>query len=1010
VAGRPVVDLASLRDTVLSMSPSRAWEWVESAAVAAPGAPRRFLPGSSAVDRDAASYGRRLAAAAILIILTLAADGEPAAQILALSLPRVLLRRGTEIPGQIFALARDEPPMPSGLAGDCADPPPDPDPVRSWCVRLARAQEEGNVRRIFELALDGPETASLSLAEASPALDKLFPHKLAGEIPDGGEAAEWSSAAAAHIAAAPSPAVSARDVLVWARTHRLKAADAGGWCGQVLVDLHATEPTIVDALARFWSLPPDRIPDARARAFAFRHNNGTLLPRPGKDPRPISAPNVPRKVLSACDARRAREASGAYCEARGQVGLSHGGALLAYSIFPRLVVALGGTTCSADNSMSFQSFTRQGLLDGARAFLRSPEAALHSPESAAAFARLMDVCVFDSERLRLPRTSTSFARLHTSRTSHALAQGCSSSPTAEAVTLASAPPPQPFPLALRKAAHDDSQASGLPGCPLEAFAPPPSWGGAVYNTAKCVAVGSASAALVARGYASTAAPYSSVFGAPVGDADGWVCDVWAPKFRRVLSNLRTASAVDTEAAISAAHALRGPGGFAAHWLRTTPVPPGSAAEATLAAIDLEWVMLWLSFGTNGSAATTASLQADDVIACWDRVFGSGGACLGHASACWSSANCFAAGRRAAWPTISRWAVEMGADWRTFARSLGAPAEALGVSATTNSVGALFAAEAARTLDAYCAATRAAADRIHTRPASAVLGRGAQSSPQSRAARHPNLWIHALGGSLCPLVPSGGGFSPDGLRDRAGLAVAFIFGLPIWDALRTPRPTSCAHCLAPATADSPASSLPSVSLPAEPSPRALAPHGARSVLDNHGHHIAVCDRSGVLAGCKYRHDAIARDQAVVSNASGMGGQYHDGPIFRFGRKQRPADFLQKHPRYPRGEAVDITVGLAEVNCAAQREADKVKKFACQLSIHPELGFRPFGASTDGDIGPCANSLVVDWSRLLGRRRTDLRLPVASPHSVIVTAVARAFARAMIFQAVQWTLAPLLRGRP
>jgi hypothetical protein len=98
----------------------------------------------------------------------------------------------------------------------------------------------------------------------------------------------------------------------------------------------------------------------------------------------------------------------------------------------------------------------------------------------------------------------------------------------------------------------------------------------------------------------------------------------------------------------------------------------------------------------------------------------------------------------------------------------------------------------------------------------------------------------------------------------------------------------------------------------------------------------------LAGAKQRHDKTVRRLAELSKECGRKGRYHDGPIFRFGPKQRPADVLQNAPnaaRYPGGQCLDFTSGLETVRSAADREKEKVRKFADQLSLHPVRLPRP-----------------------------------------------------------------------
>jgi hypothetical protein len=102
----------------------------------------------------------------------------------------------------------------------------------------------------------------------------------------------------------------------------------------------------------------------------------------------------------------------------------------------------------------------------------------------------------------------------------------------------------------------------------------------------------------------------------------------------------------------------------------------------------------------------------------------------------------------------------------------------------------------------------------------------------------------------------------------------------------------------------------------------------------------------------------------------------------------------------GTCHDLTFGLRSAMRADAREADKRRKYAAQMALHPHLRFSPFAADTAGEIGPAAWATMCHWARsraLLSARR---RLPAAADRSAIVALVARAFARAFTLQVNSW----------
>jgi len=972
---------AALQAAIDRLTAADAWEWVRACTDARPGPPRRYLPGGC--NRSGPPLARRVAVATAAVVLQAAVDGSPAAQVLSLYLPRVFFRRGVEIPAQVADFVAGRRPAPSTSA---RSPPDAAMRLRQWCLRLGRAQEAGDIRAAYRTLEAGPEDTAWPESSKDEWLARLFPHQPEGEVAD--EATQWRDAAGALTAAAPWPMLSARDVTQWARARRGKAADQGGWSGQVILDMCSSDlhSGIANLLARLWGAPPSAWRDAGARAVAFRSATGVLLRQVGKDkPRPIAAPSVPRRIASAVDARRARTLADAYCVARGQVGLSYGGPLAAYSMFPRLVVTLGGTTCSADNTSSFQTFTRRGLLTGLTAALRSAEAQAY-PEAAAALARLMTHYVMDGALLS--RTTTSLVCGRTA-TSHALAQGCSSSPTAEALVLATAPrPPQPAG-SIRRAAHDDSQASIVPGADIGGLAPPPAWGGAVYNTLKSVAVGPLAAEAVERGYAATAAAHASVFGAPVGDVASWAREVWLPRWLRTCANLRRAAAEAPDTAVLVAHLLRGPGTSASHWLRLAPCD--AATRQVLDDADAAWVELWLDLARHDAS----SLSGETVARCADRLFGIGPDCFGHLSAGDAADARYWAGAAQAWPTVAAWAAEMRSSAvtpDTMARAIGVPADVVAAAAAHDDpdrlVGIVTAWLRSRsTSEAAALYACRAARRERIAHGARGCGRGAYASATAVDNGQPNLLLAAL--RDCAWTPAGL-LSADGAG--APIVLARIFGLPVWPALGVAPPSQCRRCNASAyTCPCEAGALRRADAPTVP----RVPDGLRANLDPHGDHLTACLRGGPAAGAKWRHDNFARDLARVSSAVGRGGHYHDGPVFDFGRRRRPADIMEGG-----NLCIDFAIGARQVLPVAPREAAKTAKYADQLRVHPDLRFSPFAVDLDGEIGPVAATTVIGWSRALATTRHRAGVPMGDPTADVAAAVGRAFTRGLVAQAVAW----------
>lgn len=955
------VAIPVLAAIIAGWPPARAWEWVAAARAASAGPPRYHLPGG--FHPRAPVYTRRLASALAVAILRDAIDGNASSQIAALHFPLLFARRGEEISAQIAALQHDSPPSPR-------PPAPPREAAALWCRQISTAAASGQVRRVVDFLVAGPGDRAFPIATAPTWLDTLFPHP--GDALD--EIGRWSRAAAAHDACNAVDAVSARDVWLWARSHRRTTCDAGGWSASLVLHLGATEPEIPALLARFWSLAPHAIVDNAARSFAFRSAMGTLLQQEGKPkPRPIAAPAIPRRVASGTDARRARAVVQAYCEARGQLGASCGGALRAYSMFPRLAVLLGATTVSADSDSSYQRFEREALLFSASTLLASPAASSH-PASAAAFARLATRYVFDTPHM--PRTSTTFHRYASTRINHGLAQGCSASPSMEAIALATAPDhpasiARRFPGAISKGSHDDRQTTAMPGAPLAALARPAPWGGSLWNLTKCIAIGPRAAEAVAAGYAARAAPHCSVYGAPVGAVSQWVAEVWKPRWDKVVGGLRLAFSYHQEAAVAAAHLLGGPGSSASYWQGSAPATDNATA-AILARADDDWVRMWLGFAGHPGRTPSAQDRA--------RVFGLGPACLGHRSAGDGAKANYLAGAAAAWPFVARWAAEARCAWRDFARALDVvPADLVqSPAATPHSIGAHLQALSAAASGDWQTAREASHDLLMAsrRP-------GARCAPA--AIGRPNVLLRALSPSPCGDPLSSHLCGP-------AFVVARIFGLPVWPAMGISRPVACPRCNA---AWAPLAAGPRVPTGGRGgSGSTVSPVGVATCLDEDGDHARCCRRQRRGDGCIPLHNGVVRGLAAIARDAGRDAQYHGGPVFTWGRKSAPADWMERDPRFPVGLCCDFTLGAASIASAEAREAAKVAKYAPQLRAHPHLGFAPFAVTNDGEIGGGAEDLCRTWARSLSARQAAAGIPVGAPVEEIFIAVSRTIVREII----------------
>ena len=501
--------------------------------------------------------------------------------------------------------------------------------------------------------------------------------------------------------------------------------------------------------------------------------------------------------------------------------------------------------------------------------------------------------------------------------------------------------------------------------------------GGEYNQQKAVAVGSNAASLAAAGQTAAAVTHAAVFGRPIGDTVAWVRDVWMRRYEARLENIRLAFDSSPTAAICAAHALRGPGGLAAHWLRTTPTSPD--IRALLEVADTAWVRLWLLFA--------GATPDQDSVNIRSRIFSTGAACLGHLAAVDVADSIYDEGVACAWPVLARWT----RDASPHVTMINTIASALGISLLGAPDPATLVAPFSGWLVARASASAAALALRRSAAGRAVdmgSGPGARSgSAPSTATPRPNLLISAL-------APGAGPLAGPIAASAAGVKfiIARILGLPVWRALSLPAPSSCPRCNAAVEPHLTSGDRERDSHPTPVNTRCL---------DAYGEHILSCQRAGLRAGFKRRHDDFARALADLSLYCDRAGRYHDGPCFQFGSRQRPADFLQKYPGTGQDEAVDVTIGSRLVGSVDDREIQKIRKYALQLRLHPDLKFSPFAVDLSGDIGNSALSMVASWSRSLVSRWSADRLPAGNAYGEVLVAVSRALTRTLALQATAWT---------
>lgn len=934
-------DIELLRDKIGAIAPCDAWALARRAAEGGP--PRRFLPtaGNRRVNRQAS-----LVLAVLRLLLDAVSAGLAQAEPLLLFFPRLFLAKGTSPAEQLQTILKELQPAP--MDKKVADP------VQGWLLRLRASIEEPAQAKLAGLLERGPEAHM-----QDPAADLNHAALLQALFPPVQEGASESSEVSNMLDAVPDATgrvhLTAKIIRGWAACHRTSHGGMCGWTGSLLLALDAADrqqnpnTPILDLLAENWSRAPHEWLDARTVATALRTCDGWLIQRKGKDPRPIAAPQVIRRIRCAVDAKAARCIVTTYCEPKGQLGASGDAQQLCYTLVPQLVVHTGGTTVSADRSSSFQSFDRPALMAACKATVAQAVDAGKMHE-AAALTRLACDALFD--RPELPRTAVVFDSGTVQVSS--LPQGCTLSPLLEALTLAGAIQEARVPHgALVQGNHDDLQLSwyGHMACGLQL--PDTKSVGGSYNASKAVAVGmEAGEAVQQAGLAATAVTATTVWGRPVGDVHQWLTTVWMPKWATRIENIRRIARLDADLAIACAVKTGGPGAAARHWMRGTPplLLQDERVAQELHSIDRVWVGLLVELA--GGQATPSRIAK-----CHQLVFSDGG--MGQQSA-------VAVAKEAPHQAVERCihalinvAHERGFDPRPWGKLLC-------LSHLSNATNAILShTERARIQEE---ASDNAVKAVQARPASTATpnlfamalkdpGELGTAIHVSHVARAPRVLVYALARTL---------------------------RIPIWTAIggqhatQPPRNCACGAIL--------------ISSEHGPEVDWSQQHTRSCYLDEYGDHMASCIALPPSCGFLRRHNAMVTMCASIARSCAIKAVTHDLPIFdNNGRK--PADWMEEADN---GKEIccDLTIVGGSLEHAAQLKDDKYKK---DLEAHPSYALNVVAVRTNGEFHSGAAETLNRWSKQYILTQHSLGKPAGNSLTNVSAAFARAFTATMAYQA-------------
>lgn len=983
--------LERLRKFVDDLEVNDAWTLVEKALDAGP--TRRRLPGSG-LRRGGEVAGRYLAIAAVASLAAAAEAGDRSAELLLLFAPRLFMRKGERIEQQIADMVEGVI-RPQQLAPIT--------PERRWSAAAEAALDDGNLGKLAAIIERGPSSKRTNVSEE--ALRAFYPAQQ--KMNDEGR--RWKELRAR--VQTPRDGFTATDLRKWARKHPTSSGGSCGWTGALILHVCGADAMVGAQLARLWSRQPEHWHlDTAARA-ALRLTDGWPIPKENGGCRPIAAPQVMRRIGSAALMKRARPLTERYCRERWQFGLSGEAQTLTYSLIPLLTATAGGTVLVADRSQSFQTIGRDAVLEAVTDVI---EHALPSEQGAA--AALLDACLeFYSETDTLPKSTVEFDGMAGEIVIDGLPQGCSLSPTLEAIVLAW----HHRKTATRAdgvcgmTAHDDMVVVGQLGTASSDLRIPSCQQiGGSYNTAKSVAYGALRSQLVSEGKAASEREVGTIWGRPVGRLDLWYREVWLPKFRARCERIRHLAKVDAAVAIWSAHALKGPGSMAAHALRG--IPPamlegdrwgGIGVMAVLGEADTEWVHLIMDLaGVPQAGRDAAQMQRLRM-----AVFGSA---LGHVSAAEVAKGTAAAGLVTAFPFLMATANAHGLDVSKWAVLMGLPQLRAfkGVSVPADEIVRMQ-------------------DELRERAKTLELHRGQQSDNSdpdpcgtSIANWETNLWVEALGapGPLHVTVKAACGTAglPETRATSVQFALARILHVPVWPSLARISPTATIASATACGLCQTATSSAGASTGGGSAQSPVRGQGVRAQFDDQAEHVSGCLRTGPTANNRVRHDRLVKVAAEMGLQCGFQSRVHDGPIFDIGpnavgREKRPADWFEQGSelaqadasRYFGGRCCDLTIRTGNRTALDAAVKEKEKKYEKAMEAHKHMALTIFGIGTSGVVSKGADETFARWAGCLARHRRATAELLGCPRREVTRAFGLAYATVTALQvaayANDWT---------
>lgn len=959
-----------LRETILRMTEGRAWEHVK-AAIGTGKYTRKRLSGSL----GSTSVERRKAARALMIVADIvieAREHSAAAEIILAYWPRIFAQKDTKISLQIERVAQDQ------LAEPNTDPPRGPNPLggkpeQRWYQRILNHLGDKSDKKLMDLLLAGPRRIPISEAQRDEALAGLFPQK---ERSRDDEAT--TSSVDRHARRVANPLLSPDALRRWAARHRDSNPGRTGWSGCIIAHLGSVHGGVTDRLAYLWSRSPDQYRVREVADLMFRECDGWLIPREDKDPRPIAAPQVVRRVTVAEDARRARPAVAAYCEEQDQIGCSRAGRAIAYVLIPALIVMEGGTFIKADREKSYQNLRPEAILEATRHFLTWAEER-EMMEEAAAFARAFKHAFGFPEGSELTKVSFDGKEIPVPSP----AQGCALSPLLQNIVLRFDEAPSGV---VRQGAHDDLAIAWTADVrPTRDLLPDTTEAGGNYNTAKSCAVGrdaekrrSAGVEPQQEGYveslvqsmglAHTCAPSTTLWGACIGELEHWLDHEFVPKVHRRVAAIRMIATMSVDTAIQVAHRLHGPGNLSRHWARSTPMSKLTPAVIQrLRRLDEQWIDMLIHLAGNDHRSVDPDLR--NVVE--GIVFGDRTGCLAHSAAAAEVRHQAAVGTKLGLHYVQKAAARAHIDPRSWYRHL-LP------NADSDQISDLQAAELANKQ----------VEREEQLKQQTIEG----------LSRKAACWAYdgddreALASSRCILVDAMRPMPEDlpmpkaTLKGRSALSFALcrILGLPAWAAMNPPNHqthyvTRCAACEAPLTKSR--------------ATRGPAMEGVQKAVDAGGQHAGACRKNKLEQQMAVRHDRLVRYCAQLAQHVGVDARYHNKQLFGRSRN-RPADMLDWEGSGCR--AIDFTIVSGGLLAAQQAETAKIRHYSADFAQQLDTTFHVAAVATNGMVARNFEGVVRPWAKALAVKRWQ---PV--PHLLdIWTSIGRCYAQLLTEQAATW----------